>query len=130
MSNSTDDLRERNREAVRRYRARNPEKIREYRRRYKLANPDWGRRTQLATREKVFDHYGRACACCGTADRLTIDHMDGDGRQHRAETGCGSGTAMYLWLIRNGFPDGFQTLCHRCNNSKKNGPACRLDHGA
>ncbi len=35
---------------------------------------------------------------------------------------------MYRWLIRNGFPEGFQTLCMPCNSSKRDGDRCRLGH--
>ena len=83
-------------------------------------------------RQKIFAHYGEQCACCGSDDRPTIDHKAGDGGDHRMKmfgrrTGNSGGT--YRWLIRNGFPEGFQTLCSPCNNSKQNGPACRINHG-
>ena len=35
---------------------------------------------------------------------------------------------FYGWLIANGFPPGYQTLCRPCNASKADSPACRLDH--
>lgn len=35
---------------------------------------------------------------------------------------------MYRWLIKNGFPEGFQTLCWPCNRSKGNRQVCQLDH--
>jgi hypothetical protein len=79
-------------------------------------------------RAAVLDHYGRACACCGTTDLLTIDHMNGDGKRHRVDVGISTGTHMYLWLVANGFPDGFQTLCLSCNASKGRGARCRLNH--
>ena len=86
------------------------------------------RRWRERNRTAVFDHYGWACKCCGSTDWLTIDHVAGDGQEHRAATGCGSGSGMYLWLVKNEFPGGFQTLCWPCNNSKKAGDRCRLDH--
>lgn len=79
-------------------------------------------------REAVFGHYGLACACCGSTERLTIDHVNGGGDVHRAEIGTKGGSGMYRWLIANGFPAGFQTLCMPCNRSKSDGPSCRLDH--
>jgi len=33
------------------------------------------------------------------------------------------------WLIKNGFPEGFQTLCRPCNGSKGDGDRCKLNHG-
>lgn len=83
-------------------------------------------------RDRVFDHYGRECACCTSTERLTIDHINGDGRQHRMQLfgrkQYGAGFFFYDWLIKNDFPDGYQTLCLSCNISKGDGPACRLDH--
>lgn len=84
-------------------------------------------------RAKVFDHYGWSCACCGATERLTIDHVNGDGAAHRIElygTDRGKGgVPFYAWLVRQGFPPGYQTLCLSCNSSKQGGDRCRLDHG-
>jgi len=114
-----------NREAVNessaRYRASNREKIKESSRRY---------RTSLRT--AVFDHYGWTCACCGSKRQPTIDHVNGNGGQHREELfGEGRGARadrFYVWLRANGFPGGFQTLCLPCNSSKAGRPHCRLNH--
>src|SRR5579859_3625029 len=72
-------------------------------------------------RDKVFDYYGRKCVCCGeTIDTfLCIDHINGGGNQHRKQLNLGSGGSFYDWLIKEGFPGGFQTLCYNCNNGKK-----------
>lgn len=86
-----------------------------------------GRRYITAYKAPVFDHYGWSCACCGTTDDPTIDHVNGDGREHRAEVG--GSQAVYRWLIANGFPEGFQTLCFPCNDSKRDGSHCRRWHG-
>jgi hypothetical protein len=74
----------------------------------------------------VLSHYGDVCACCGTADRLTIDHISGDGGEHREQVG--GGWAIYRWIVANGFPEGFQVLCRPCNSSKHRGSRCRLNH--
>lgn len=70
-----------------------------------------------ASKDKVFDHYGRSCACCGedVFEFLSIDHMNNDGAKHRAEIGV---SRLYPWLIKNNFPNGFQTLCVNCNKGK------------
>ena len=84
-------------------------------------------------RRKVFDYYGRACACCGATDELCIDHVNGDGRQHRMELFSDprrAGHDFYRVLIRQGFPPGYQVLCRRCSSSKGRTAACRLDHRA
>jgi hypothetical protein len=79
----------------------------------------------------VFGHYGRACTCCGATDDLTIDHVNGGGQAHRVEL-FGSnraGSRFWRWLIAQGFPEGYRTMCRRCNRSKGDGAACRLWHG-
>jgi hypothetical protein len=87
-------------------------------------------------RTAVFDHYGRVCMCpgCSATTGLTIDHVNGDGGEHREELfgnrRSGNSRQMYRWLVNNGFPDGFQTLCLPCNSSKGKTGTCRLDHTA
>ena len=72
----------------------------------------------------VFDHYGLTCACCGTPDNLTIDHVHGGGTEHIKTLGM----RFHTWLIVNDFPAGFQTLCLSCNSSKGQGERCRQPH--
>ena len=76
------------------------------------------RRHYRNKREQVFDHYGRACAYCGSVDDIQIDHMDGDGKQCRTQERKAGG--FYYWLAANNFPPNFQTLCKRCNLAKSN----------
>ncbi len=61
---------------------------------------------------------GYACACCGetASEFLQIDHINNDGADHRRQVG--KGNATYKWLIKNGFPPGFQVLCANCNYAK------------
>jgi hypothetical protein len=79
-------------------------------------------------RKAVFDHYGWSCACCGSTERPSIDHVNGDGGEHRRQLGgkTRSPLLVYRWLIKNGFPEGFQTLCMPCNRSKGRRDRCRL----
>jgi hypothetical protein len=46
-------------------------------------------------------HYGPLCACCGPPDNpdhppshLEIDHIDGNGKAHRAEVGVRGGAPL------------------------------------
>ena len=144
--------RERARESSRRWRAAHPDQVRERDRRWKEANREQAResarrwrsanleraresdregerRRRAADREAVLDHFGRACACCGSSDRLEVDHVNGDGKAHREALGVRGG-AFYRLLVANGFPDDppLQVLCGPCNGSKGKGPACRIDH--
>jgi hypothetical protein len=59
--------------------------------------------------------YGLVCACCDEPrlEFLTIDHVKGGGRKHRAEIG----SQFYRWLRDNNYPKGFRTLCYNCNCS-------------
>lgn len=71
-------------------------------------------------KSQVLKHYGEECACCGEVipEFLTIDHIDGSGATHRKTLVSKGGYGFYLWLIRNKFPSGFQTLCWNCNIAK------------
>lgn len=82
---------------------------------------------------QVFEAYGGSkCNCCGETvlEFLTIDHINNNGAEHRREiTGSsnrsGGGSYMYLWLIKNNFPEGFQVLCANCQLGKAiNGGIC------
>lgn len=69
-------------------------------------------------RLKVLKAYSNGeikCACCGEKEYefLSIDHIDGGGRKHRAEIGPN----IDRWLIKNNFPQGFRVLCQNCNFS-------------
>ena len=81
-------------------------------------------------RAVVFGYYGGTCLCCGTVHNLTIDHLDGDGREHRKDLGVRTSWEFYRWLIRNDFPERPRlcVLCHSCNSSKGNSPGCKK-HG-
>lgn len=87
--------------------------------------------SDAAARAAVFGHYGTSCACCAATEDLSIDHVNGDGAEHRAElfgNERSAGVVFYRWLIAERFPPGYQTMCRPCNRSKGDGPACRLDH--
>ncbi len=83
-------------------------------------------------RNQVFAHYSNRafkCACCGEAelDFLTIDHINGGGNAHRRAvfgSSHGGGKAIYRWLVKTGFPEGFQLLCYNCNASKGKHGVC------
>jgi len=68
-----------------------------------------------AERRRCVEHYGGKCICCGETryEFLAIDHIEGNGRQHRLSI---SGKTS-RWLIKNNFPQGFRILCHNCNQS-------------
>jgi hypothetical protein len=80
---------------------------------------------------RVLEHYSNgspACACCGESERdfLAVDHIDGHGNEHRRKIFgyVQGGGRFYSWLIRQGFPRGFQILCFNCNMSKAKHGTC------
>lgn len=83
--------------------------------------------TRRKVRLDALRAYGGAnpqCACCGEAiyEFLAIDHVYGGGHAQRKETGGGG---FHSWLRKNGYPSGFQILCHNCNLGRQiNGGVC------
>lgn len=128
--------REERKKRARKYFAANRERENERRRQRYAANRtaelQQSKQRAQELRQVVLGHYGRACSCCGSAERLVVDHVNGDGRAHRLSiSGRENCTTpeFYRWLIQNGFPERFQILCQRCNSSKQGSTICRLDHG-
>lgn len=66
------------------------------------------------------------CACCGETEPkfLSIDHINGGGLQERMANGGRGATGFYLSLKRRGYPEGYQVLCHNCNQAKGHYGAC------
>lgn len=79
------------------------------------------------SKKRVLAAYGNSCKCCSEIEPrfLTIDHINGGGHKHLSELEISGGHNFRVWLIRNNFPSGFQTLCQNCNQGKHiNGGAC------
>jgi len=80
-------------------------------------------------REVVEAYSGGACECCNEREIefLTIDHVLGNGAEHRRQlkeekgwdvpASSMAGSHFYLWLKQNNFPPGFRVLCQNCNSS-------------
>ena len=97
----------RSKEQGKRWSRENPERRRE------LNHKCWRK-----VKEEVLTHYGNGkCACvkCDFADirALSIDHINGGGVSHRRNIKCG-GSSLYIWLRKNKYPEGYQTLCMNC----------------
>lgn len=69
----------------------------------------------------VLAHYGPLgelrCSWSGCdvtdPDMLSLDHLDDSGSAHRKKgSSFSGGVSFYAQLKRDGFPDGYQTLCH------------------
>jgi hypothetical protein len=77
----------------------------------------------MRIKSKVLTHYGNGkCSCvkCGEARLpcLSIDHINGSGTTHRREIKI-IGKTFYRWLMRNDYPEGYQTLCMNCQFVKR-----------
>lgn len=75
------------------------------------------------TKIEVLTYYGDgklACIWCGFDNvlALSIDHIDGSGKQHRREMGL-VGNRFYRWLKQQSYPKGYQTLCMNCQFIKR-----------
>lgn len=76
-------------------------------------------------RTEALDAYGGKCDCCGesTPEFLTLDHFNGDGKQHRKLLG-GTGP-IYIKLRQEGWPrDQIRLLCWNCNCATRYGRVC------
>lgn len=76
-------------------------------------------RIQIKT--EILTHYGNgqlACVICKESRLacLSIDHIDGDGISHRQglDKYGRYGYRFYIWLKRQRYPKGYQTLCMNC----------------
>lgn len=112
------------REQQRIYRSRNQDKCKEYYRRYYRKNKqkvlERKRSYRKRIKEEILTHYGNgelACIRCGYSniDALSIDHINGNGGEHRKTIG----NSIYGWLRTNNYPEGYQTLCMNCQMIKK-----------
>ena len=63
--------------------------------------------------------YGGKCTCCGESEPsfLSVDHVNNDGKEHRAKLG-GAGTVIYRDLRKRGWPKEYTILCYNCNYAK------------
>ena len=122
----------------RRYYEKNKERIKQYRLDHKAelkeSSKKWyqahwaeqkvaAKKRRLAIKHKVLTHYGNAkCACvkCGESRLacLSIDHINGRKDEHLRGLGW-QGGKIYRWLIKQGYPEGYQTLCMNCQWIKR-----------
>lgn len=145
---TSEEKRTKSRETSQAYRDRNRERVRQYSREY---GREWRKRPENREKNRIYlqtygpqkrrnqklavlnAYGGPICSCCGESEVtfLTMDHIAGDGASHRREIwGVNAGT-IYRWLIKQGFPPGFQVLCFNCNYGRHaNGGVCPHEQAA
>jgi len=114
------------------WRAANPQRAKELERRHTPKKLAYMKVKYVLLKAEVLERYGTCCACCGSTENLGIDHINGDGYEHREElfgNGRANSLGFYRWLIGNNFPPGFQTLCRPCNSSKSRDGSCKMHSG-
>ena len=76
------------------------------------------RATRARNRELVVEALGGRCAWCGDSERLAIDHVNGDGVEHRKEFNAGH--QVYAKLVADNFESDYelQLLCASCHWDK------------
>ena len=120
------EYKERNKLAGRKWREENPEKSRASALKYYYEHREEIRQQHRAENQRlkinILTYYGKGkCACVHCRESrpacLSIDHIEGGGLRHFKT--IGTGTRFYWWLKRNGYPEGYQTLCMNCQWVKR-----------
>jgi hypothetical protein len=107
------------------YRRDNKESIRKAHKAWVTNNPHWELSRiewRLRTKMEVMTHYSKGsprCSCCNEWQIvfLAIDHIKGGGCTHRQKIKVSAGHGFYVWLKKQGYPDGYRVLCHNCNHA-------------
>lgn len=106
------------------YREKHRDEIRERRKRYRVQRRKISQNFRKRIRQDVISAYGGQCVCCGESGLafLTLDHVNSDGNVHRKEIGVGYN--LYVWAMKNSYPDRLQVLCWNCNMAKFHKGVC------
>lgn len=112
---------------------KNRDEIREKSHNYHIVN---AKQAQIVVKKRknviklqVLTHYGNGkcmCVLCGydkDLRALSIDHIGGHGTAHRKSLRNSGGAQFYYWLISQGYPEGYRTLCMNCQFITKSPPS-------
>jgi len=124
-----EDNKERISKQKKEYKKENREQIKKQRDQYRQSNRkkvlERGRELDRQIKIDVLNHYDNSiCKRCGETNlyKLTLDHIEGDGKKHRERLGNGKhfGNRFYRYLKRNNYPNdpSLQVLCLACNARK------------
>jgi len=102
---------------------------------HKVERAEYDKQYRKRVKHEVLNHYSLlhgmtnpdgseitpCCGCCqeSNLDLLEIDHIEGNGNEHRTQLGISTSTGFYLWLKKQDYPFGYQTLCKDCNLRKQ-----------
>jgi len=123
---------QKNKDKWEKYKKNHREKYPDYKNREKENRKAWydenkreiSRNNKIKRREaklKIVRAYGNKCSCCGEEklEFLTLDHINGGGKKERKKMGnSNDALGLYLHLIKNDYPKGYQILCFNCNIGK------------
>ena len=101
---------------------------------YRQKHPEYCREYHRRARLEALEHYGGSppkCNCCGETEFmfLTLDHVDGNGREMRRKNSIKS-SGIYEFLRKRGYPEGYRVLCYNCNCSIGNFGYCPRNGGS
>lgn len=82
----------------------------------KLGHRNKAQRVRMEVLSAYCDGKPPKCNCCGetTYQFLCLDHINGGGNKQRKVVGH----HFFHWIRKQGFPRGYQVLCHNCNMAK------------
>ena len=95
----------------------------EFRKKHRVRMRVYWKKYLPRLQKDVLTHYGHgklACVCCGEPNILflTIDHVNGRKTEHEKKHWKHRGWMLKQYLRKNGYPEGYQTLCWNCNSGR------------
>lgn len=112
------------RKKSREYASRNKKKIENYYKNNKDRCKEQSKNQAIDAAFKCLSHYKKGekieCVFCKESqyEFMSLDHIDGNGAEHRRLNNYESGTSTYLWAKRNNYPPIFQVACMSCNHAR------------
>lgn len=124
QQNNKEKVREYNRKSYLKHLEERRAHRREYYYSHKVQCNARRRKFYLALKTEVLTYYGNgqfACVVCGEnrLPCLSIDHINGGGLKHCRSLGVSPGVQFYIWLKKQDYPEGYQTLCMNCQFMKR-----------
>src|ERR1700733_114293 len=92
----------------------------------------YGKKWRAQLKLEMLTAFGGKCQCCGETNPyfLTLDHINNDGAEHRAQFESRNNEQIYADAKREGWPkDKYQLLCMNCNFAKAHYGGCPNERG-